>query len=1312
MASRAESGTMPKIRSPYFFWIMLPMGLVSLSVAAPDRAVSLESAPTELAPGQILLDPDGRQIPSRFAGPDRAVARLKARSANPRSLASADFDEDGVPDVVAGFADGTAGIFTLHRGNVDAVFPNTSEARKRAAEGTLVEAPFLPDVDAFETPEPADYIGAGDFDADGHWDVVTARRGGTVLFLHAGDGTGGFTAPERIPLPGPITAFVAGEVNRRDGLTDIVVAIEEEAGARALVFEGPEGALRGEPEVIALLSTGTALVLGQIDDGHEVDLMIAAGDELVVVRGRDRRLSLDAIRRAEAAPLASESISLPFRAVSLTLGDFDAEPGTDVALLDETGRVYISAAVALKKLADGSSVSFQAANGAAAAGTRLMSAGVSSRKGDDLLLMQPGHRGLRFWNPDGGWPSGAIAATGPDRGQRPIMEEMPLGAEPAALLPMRLNRDAIPDLVVVSEGQTALSIIPSTSLFTHVVTNINDGGPGSLRAAILESAPTDSIEFNIPGPGPHIIVLGSPLPVIDKLTIDATTQPGFAGTPVVVLDGHLVTLALDVARDSLIRGLVINRVGEATAGVDGIAIRAIDDNVIAGNFIGTDHNGMAALPNDSGILVENGNIVGGTTSGARNLISGNLDYGVRLAGKDTLVAGNLIGVAIDGATELSNFNGIELSQLTVLLSRENRIGDATAGATNVISGNTNSGIVETTTSGGGHLIQGNLIGTDASGTMPVTLLTANREGINLFGAGFNTIGGTSPAARNVISGAGAGVYVQLVSGSGSLIQGNAIGTDITGTAAINSMDGIGVLNEGPPTVIGGAVPGARNLVSGNGTGIKIHEFGLPGSIIQGNWIGVDQSGTAPVLNVVGIQLAENTLVGGIDVNEGNVISGNRRGIEVEGGSSRITANRIGTDISGTIPIGNQFVGIRTTEEAVGNIIGAGQPGEANIIAYNGTAGVSLWDDDGQVVRYNAIFDNGGLGIDLDVEGVLPNDPLDHDGGPNNNQNYPVLTSAESIGGPLAAAGSLNSEPSSSFILDFYANDDCDASGHGEGQRHVGTTNVVTDAFGNATFSVLLGGPVSAGQFITATATHQTNGTSEFSQCRLAVGIPPGLVTPVFFEGPVGTSLAWEATVGSIYYHTYLGGLGTLPALLTGAIDSCRRWTTTDLATGNVLTEKPQPGGLLWYLVTAEGAYGEGSAGDATAGPRQLDSSGDCPGTCTHDKCTPGGSLDPQYCDACVSSICGVDTYCCTILWDGFCVEKARTVCGSLTCDDSRGQCAHSLCEEGSKLVSKCDDPPIAPSCVAQICAADPFCCEQSWDATCVGEVSLCGFNCD
>jgi vibriolysin len=117
-----------------------------------------------------------------------------------------------------------------------------------------------------------------------------------------------------------------------------------------------------------------------------------------------------------------------------------------------------------------------------------------------------------------------------------------------------------------------------------------------------------------------------------------------------------------------------------------------------------------------------------------------------------------------------------------------------------------------------------------------------------------------------------------------------------------------------------------------------------------------------------------------------------------------------------------------------------------------------------------------------------------------------------------------------------------------------------------------------------------------------------------------------------------------------------------------------------------------------------------PGGCSHDKCATGGSL-VNGCTSCVSSICGVDPYCCSTYWDSICVGEVRTVCGSLTCAESNGSCAHGLCTAGGALVNSCDSAQA--NCVASICAVDSYCCTYGWDSICVGEVaSVCGKNCN
>lgn len=156
-----------------------------------------------------------------------------APTARALAIASADLDEDGVPDLVAGFGDSASGgSVILQLGNVNAICPNSAEAKARRECGESTDAAFHPAARRVAVPEPADHVCAGDFDPDGHWDVVTAQNGGTKLYLVRGDGHGGFSAVQTIELGGTVTALRTGEINRPDALTHVAVAIIAGRAAR------------------------------------------------------------------------------------------------------------------------------------------------------------------------------------------------------------------------------------------------------------------------------------------------------------------------------------------------------------------------------------------------------------------------------------------------------------------------------------------------------------------------------------------------------------------------------------------------------------------------------------------------------------------------------------------------------------------------------------------------------------------------------------------------------------------------------------------------------------------------------------------------------------------------------------------------------------------------------------------------------------------------------------------------------------------------------------------------------------------------
>ncbi len=247
-------------------------------------------------------------------------------------------------------------------------------------------------------------------------------------------------------------------------------------------------------------------------------------------------------------------------------------------------------------------------------------------------------------------------------------------------------------------------------------------------------------------------------------------------------------------------------------------------------------------------------------------------------------------------------------------------------------------------------------------------------------------------------------------------------------------------------------------ISNFGTGITLLGSGS-GNRIEGNFIGADPSGVSAVGNGDGVQfsVANGSTLGGTSPDKRNLISGNENfGVWLEGSSSGngIEGNLIGTDRNGGA-LGNGDTGV--------------------LLSSSGSAGNRILS--------NSISSNGALGIDLGLNGVTANDPGDADTGPNNLQNFPVLTRATTSRRGAAIRGRLNSTPNTTFTLQLFSN----PRGENEGKKLIAQRKVTTDAAGNASFFVRLGrGAVGAGQFVTATATDPGGNTSEFSARRRVV----------------------------------------------------------------------------------------------------------------------------------------------------------------------------------------------------------------------------------
>ncbi len=689
-----------------------------------------------------------------------------------------------------------------------------------------------------------------------------------------------------------------------------------------------------------------------------------------------------------------------------------------------------------------------------------------------------------------------------------------------------------------SYGPSSLDLLSTPS--AELVTTTADAGAGSLRAAIslADAAGNPNriwIAFDIPltdhgySGGAWTITLASALPTITApVILDGTTQPGFAGAPIVVLAGTSagasasgLTLAAG-AKGSTIRGLVIDDFGQDGVSVQGTGI------TIAGNFIGVDATGTTAKANAVGIDVSGANdTIGGTAAGSSNVISGNTGDGVDLDGAGAtgdVVAGNFIGTDAAGSAALANGS----AGVAITGGASNNL----VGPANVISGNAGDGV---SLSGGattGNVVEGNFIGTDTTGEFAIGNAGA---GVNDLGAPDNTIGGSAGGARNVLSGNAEGVIINGPA-TGILVAANLIGTDATGTIAIgNTTAGISVTGASGVT-IGGPSAVARNIISGNrGDGVDV-EGDSADVVLQGNDVGVDQTGTQPLGNAgsgISIDLSPGATIGGTASGAGNVISANAHaGISLQGSATSgaaVLGNLIGTDQSGLIALGNKADGVDLSGMSAVTI-GGPTAGARNVISANVGAGIGLLaNDSGDLVQGNfigtdsnganplgngtgvlveggsanntiggtatgagnTIADSAGSGVDVAATAGAGNtirwNSMFGDAGPGivvanpgDAVNYPVFTSLTSSGGTTNVSGTFAGAASTTYLLDFYVLSSFGDQFYGEGRYLLGSSPVTTDGSGNASFSFAFPTPAQGATYISATATDPNGNTSQFA----------------------------------------------------------------------------------------------------------------------------------------------------------------------------------------------------------------------------------------
>lgn len=514
----------------------------------------------------------------------------------------------------------------------------------------------------------------------------------------------------------------------------------------------------------------------------------------------------------------------------------------------------------------------------------------------------------------------------------------------------------------------------------------------TLRAAIEalnNRARADSISFNIDGGGSHTVVPLSPLPNVSyPVVLDATTQPGYNGFPMISLNGmgNIENGLVIEGGESVVRGFSIGGCTNA-----GILISGLGDNIIEANHIGVNAAGTTSIPNRTGLIIDNSpdNQVGGADLSQMNVISGNTDgndlvkmreertgIGIMIQGAGSTgnrVQGNRIGTDYSGQQAIGNGN----VGVFIYNASENLIGGDEPSHGNIISANEDGNLTIFGRDATDNIISGNIIGTNLEGTKS---LTQSGSGVLIFSGSRNRIGGSTDtpgkAPGNLISGHNGGGVVlgginpealssesenpEIGIAMENIIAGNLIGTNRVGTSALPNQTGVVAIYDAHKTMIGGDQSGYRNVISGNEVGIILADttggFAPHETVIAGNYIGTNIHGNAALGNngpgILVTSLSRfhdgstgiaGVRIGGVANSSRNIVAGNKeKQIEILGPVSSgtlILNNYIGVlanGQAGQTPADSEYgLMIKTNETFIGedpegnaapNVIGGNQYG--------------------------------------------------------------------------------------------------------------------------------------------------------------------------------------------------------------------------------------------------------------------------------------------------------------------------------------------------------------------------------------------------
>lgn len=894
-------------------------------------------------------------------GYDLDVSRIDNNAnGSPTVFASADFNEDGVQDLVAGT---NGNQISVWQGNVDSIYPNSPQAQTRRAEGVFNEQPFYSFATNFNLPETPGFIGGGDFNADGHKDVLSCAFGSDSFYILTGDGRGNFLAPRQFKLKGKITAIAAGEFSRADGQTDIAVAFQTDRGAQVAVYEFPEGAFKATPEFFRLPAPATEIKMGQLDEDELNDLAIACGNQLVFVHGHEQLYPwtmMDGANLKRPAAQVGQRM-LPFNISALAIGNFDNSRRETVAMLESGGSVHLLEPPApfsreREKGRRGERETGRRGDGAKIPDDLLMNVNLPTNgdfnsykvidKAKQRAMEDAGNPQPQMPVKDGKIDYDALAKNNVREYRKTLNGKVP--PEPVAkpidlkfakafeTKPSRINewrdtvwsndarlsntsaqagrRNIITPVRVSGSGTDDLLVIDGYGKRLHIISNY--WARGTAEAATRKTTEIVTLD-----------VASNPLQVLPmRLNSDAWSdlvvlREG-SNVPSVMMSAPAASFTVNTAIDDF--GDCFNVGGNCTlrSAID-LANASAGTTSILFNIPG---GGVHTIqPNFELPAVRGSVIIDGTTQPG---YSGTPLIEI----KGNLLTGPKDGLKIRASN--STVRGLAINEFPHFIDEQSTIGGNGLTLESTVNfPNNNNNIVE-----------GNYLGTDPTGT----LIKGNQAtGLNIFDSDQNIIGGIAAGARNVISGNGfvvpapnpmasqhpQGVGIQFINGNNNQFLGNYIGVSASGQERLGNENGI--FGGGSNNVFGGDTPNAGNVISGNGfafdegggnmycrgNGLAIVQVvdlangtnQTFGNTIRGNRIGTGADGMNGIGNCfAGIDVPSNanTIIGSITQTGRNVVSGNGDSaiqaqgglVNVVGGFTSILGNNIGTNINGTASI--------------------------------------------------------------------------------------------------------------------------------------------------------------------------------------------------------------------------------------------------------------------------------------------------------------------------------------------------------------------------------------------------------------------------